>query len=109
MTSSTPPSASDTQGTLQGTFTLHDFPDRVLFGTAASHSFIFVDLCNKFEHILQPQLAIESLCVTNPIDGPANLSMICQRVKLLYKKRRLTGDFYDWVLMHLISYLRVIG
>lgn len=94
MTSSTPPTLSDTQGTFQCTFSLLDFPVRVLVDIGASYSFISVDLCNKFEHILQPQCASESLCVSNPIDGSANLSMICKGVKLLHNAHRFTGNFY---------------
>ena len=89
-----PPPASDDRGTLQSTFTLFDYPVRVLFDTGASHSFISIDLCNKFEHRLQPQIATSSLCVSNPIGGPANLSMICKGVKLLNQRHRFSGDFY---------------
>ena len=85
----------------------------MLFDTGASHSFISVDLCDKFEHLLSPEYASVPLCVSNPIGGPANLNRIRREVKLLHSDHRFSGDFYilgfdafdlllgqDWLMNH---------
>lgn len=91
----TSPRVEDDKGTLQSTFSLHDFSVHVLFDTEAFHSFISADLCDKLNHILKPEPTSQLLCLSNPIGDPANLGMICKRV-ILFKNDRhhFTWDFY---------------
>ena len=104
-----PALAGDDHGTLRSLFTLFDHHVRVLLDTSASRSFISIDLCNKSEHILQPQLVATSLFVSNPIGGPANLRMICKGVNSFTIYTTLSRIFTSRYSMHSTYYLEVIG
>ena len=59
---------------------LYDHPVRTLFDSGASHSFISSALVESLH--LKTSMVEDPLIVSNPIGGPAHLSMICLGLKI---------------------------
>jgi len=92
--SSVKPSAKEKGKNLviEGMLLISDVPVRVLFDTGASRSFISSDLVDRLK--LEPLVTEEPLKVSNPIGGPAYLSMICCDVRISFRDVVLPCDLY---------------